>query len=382
MNDEIKIPNKTSDASLMRGIGSRLRAAREELALTQEQVSTKLGLKDRQILSNIESGKRKVSADELMRFMTILRKPLEFFTDPFMLIGEGSFSWRARADIPTLQDFESLAGKWIALYRHLKELNGESSPLFVSQLPLSTKSSYEDAQECAEKLSVEWNLGDVPARTLHSAIEEKLNALVLFIDAPSGISGAACQLPQLNSILVNRREPEGRRSYDLAHELFHILTWDRMPPDKLDPFIEAGKTKNRVEQLAENFAGALLMPLRILKNLVSKRRADSDINSWLNETAESLEVSSRALLWRLKNLSLIEADGRFHVNEALLSWNGKESVSRELPPLFSKKYLELLRKSLENGLVSVSKVESVLGLDRDTHRGLYESHGMEVPFDL
>ena len=63
-------------------------------------------------------------------------------------------------------------------------------------------------------------------------------------------------------VLINRHEVEGRRHFDLAHELFHILTWDAMPPEHSEEARETGG--NRVEQLANNFASAVLMPTPVL----------------------------------------------------------------------------------------------------------------------
>jgi Zn-dependent peptidase ImmA (M78 family) len=57
-----------------------------------------------------------------------------------------------------------------------------------------------------------------------------LSVLVLHVDPPAGVSGAACHHPRFNTILINRREPDGRRNYDFAHETFHVLTWKSMPP--------------------------------------------------------------------------------------------------------------------------------------------------------
>ena len=78
------------------------------------------------------------------------------------------------------------------------------------------------------------------------------------VDAIDGVSGAACRLPDLDVVLINRHEVAGRRNFDLAHELFHILTWDAMPPEHLEEATETSKI--RVEQLANSFASALLMP--------------------------------------------------------------------------------------------------------------------------
>ena len=80
-----------------------------------------------------------------------------------------------------------------------------------------------------------------------------------------GVSGAACRLPALDAVLINRREAPGRRHFDLAHEVFHILTWDTMPPEHIE--VASEQSKNRVEQLANSFASAILMPQAVLDQL-------------------------------------------------------------------------------------------------------------------
>ena len=52
------------DFALM--VGSRVRVARKESGLTQKMLSDELGFKDRQILANIEAGKRKVSTEAMI----------------------------------------------------------------------------------------------------------------------------------------------------------------------------------------------------------------------------------------------------------------------------------------------------------------------------
>ena len=72
-----------------RTIGDRIRMARETLGLNQKQLSETIGFKDRQTLSAIENGQRKVSSAELLAFIRVLGKDLDYFTDPFRLVGEG-----------------------------------------------------------------------------------------------------------------------------------------------------------------------------------------------------------------------------------------------------------------------------------------------------
>ena len=51
-----------------------------------------LGFNDRQTMSAIETGSRRVTADELMNLAGKPNGPMEYFIDPFMLAGEGELS--------------------------------------------------------------------------------------------------------------------------------------------------------------------------------------------------------------------------------------------------------------------------------------------------
>ena len=75
---------------------------------------------------------------------------------------------------------------------------------------------FEDAMEAGERFVAEFRLGDVPATRLIEVMERELGILVLMVDAFQGISGAACRLPELDVVLINRHEVAGRRHFDLG----------------------------------------------------------------------------------------------------------------------------------------------------------------------
>ncbi|MGH3868352.1 MAG: helix-turn-helix domain-containing protein [Pseudonocardiaceae bacterium] len=59
-------------------LGERLRSAREYLGLSQGDVAEFLGL-SRPAVTNMETGNRKVSADELARLARLYHRPYEYF---------------------------------------------------------------------------------------------------------------------------------------------------------------------------------------------------------------------------------------------------------------------------------------------------------------
>ena len=367
-------------------IARRLKYAREAKGWTQAELSKKFGFKDRQTLSAIEAGQRKMTADELVRAIEIFKLDLDFFTDSFRLVGEGSFNWRAdpRAAAGLHTNFEEKAGRWIATYRQLGEDQGVTPTVLRKHLPLNVRHTFEDAMAAAETLGREWQLGDRPAQKLEQAVEHELGALILYVDAPAGVSGAACQLPGMSTILINRNEPEGRRHFDLAHECFHLLTWGQMPPEHTESIETSyrGKGKHkRIEQLANIFASALLMPERAL-NPLWQARGEENINRWLNRTASAFLVSAQALRYRLKNLGWLSKADELDIQDTALIANGRPQIEQRKPRLFNEDFVRRVQKAIENGDLSVRRAASLLDCTVEDLADLFRDYGFPVPFDL
>ncbi len=365
-------------------ISRRLRYAREKRDFTQADLSRKLGFKDRQTLAAIEAGQRKLSAEELVRATQILGVDLEFFTDRFRLVDEGSFSWRTtkHATPALLTTFEEKAGRWIVLYRQLGERkNSVSPPVLQPRLPLTHQSSYEDACAAAENLGREWELGEVPALRLPQCVRDKLGALILNVDAPQSISGAACHVPGLNVILINRNEPEGRRHYDLAHEVFHLLTWEQMTPEHCEHEIPHGGKGKRSEQLADNFASALLMPERTLRPQW-ETHSHGDLHTWLNTTANNLRVTAVALKWRLVQLGWLTKADLLTIRDKKLTANGCSHTPSPTPRRFSEAFMQRLHDALATGALSVRRAASLLDMTIEDLGELFEDYELPIPFDL
>lgn len=361
-------------------IALRLKSLREQRKLKQEAFANAMGFKDRQTVAAIEAGERNVSPQELVQAAAVLQVDLDSFLDPYRLIGEGKFSFRAKNVDPTaLEAFEEQAGRWIATYRELaRRLDVEPSPL-GKKLQLSEDSSFEEAAAAAEALWKEWKLGDVPADRLEKAIAQYLSTLVLYVDAPEGISGAASHLPKYDTILVNRKESSGRRFFDLAHELFHILTWDVLPPKRVESWEVEKHKGNRTESLADNFASALLMPSDIMASRWEKR-GNEELASWLVRTASELRVSADAVKWRLVTLKLLPKAMAKTLNPAarVVRTPGEQKE----PLLFSNRFIELVAKAVDQGFLSLRRAATLLGLSVADFGDLCSAYGYPLSYDL
>lgn len=363
-------------------IGTRIKAIRRERGISQDDLAHLFGFKDRQTVSAIETGTRRVTAEELLLAADKLNVPLDYFTDPFRLDGEGRFSWRQTGvGLSELAEFERTASSWIGAYRTLAEQVGRRAPLMRRALGLTKSSRFEDAVNAGERFAVEFKLGDVPAKRLAATMQDQLGISVLMVDAYQGISGAACRLPELDTVLIARGEVEGRRNFDLAHELFHILTWEAMPPEHVEDARDFGG--NRVEQLANNFAAAVLMPAASLESLGDCNALETnDLVARLNSAADALNVTSSALRWRLVARRQLTRARAQAIPESDLRNNGRVSNDDEPPALFSRPYMEVIATAIDRGFVSVRRVARLLGLSVEGLEELFTAHDLRHAITL
>jgi Zn-dependent peptidase ImmA (M78 family)/transcriptional regulator with XRE-family HTH domain len=363
----------------------RLHALRERNKMTQGELATALGFKDRQTLSQIEVGERQLGFQEMVRAAEVFGVGVDYFTDPFELAGEGKFSWRqTNADVQALDIFEHTAGRWIAAFRYLAKLRGDSIHSSLRRVALTPRSSFEDAVAEGEAIGATLDLGDIPSTRLGEAVQDRLDTLVLYVDTVPGVSGAACQLDQLNAVLINRREPVARRSYDLAHELFHLLTWQTMPPKHVESdALPQDKGEKRVEQLADNFAAGLLMPTRTIKALLAGSPLPKGVAlaAWIRAAAVQLGVSGPALKWRLLNMGVIRQSDVIALPDDFLRCNAEEGNGRP-PARYSKRFVSAVSWGIDEGHVSARRVAQLLGTSVDDVRDLFAEHGLSSPFDL
>ena len=279
-----------------------------------------------------------------------------------------------------LEAYEQCVGKWIAAFRTLRSQVGHEPPLLRHTLSLNGYSSYEDAIQAGERFADQFELGKAPALQLAEVMEKELDILVLMVDAIDGVSGAACHLPDLDVVLIARHEVPGRRYFDLAHELFHILTWEAMPPRHIE---ESGsESRNRAEQLANNFAAAVLMPSEILESFGEW----SDLNkknliAHLNLVADELCVTSSALRWRLVAMGKLKKAVADSLPEAKLRNNGRSSTKEKTPPpMFSPSFMKVIGNSIEEGKVSVQRSARLFDMSIDDLSNLFTAQGLKAPF--
>lgn len=359
-------------------IGERIRIAREAKGMTQEAFAKALGKNNHQTVSAIETGLRQLQSAELARASEILRKPLSFFIDPYVVADAAAFSYRAKPTSKDIDAFESKAQNLIAANRRFREMLDEPAAPIGQQLRgLTPRSTVFQATAVGERVSTALRLGEVPALKLRDTIESTYKITVLFVNAPQSISGAACHLPDGDHILINRTEPSFRRHFDLGHEFFHILTWSEMPPKRFDPELE-GKDKPRVEKLADAFTAGLLMPPAAVSRRWQCRPATQEIHEAIVETAREFRVSGKAMFWRLVNTGQLSTAEQESVDKDRLSRRDTDDASGR-PNQFNADFVRRLHAVLSRGLITAQKAADLLDCDPEDLVTICAAYGHTSP---
>lgn len=334
-------------------IGRRLKIAREAIGYTLEKVEQESGI-GKSSLSEFENEKREPKFSQLSRLAEIYRKSIEFFLTDQPITTEVML-WRAKPNNEVeMKEYEARFRQFCEQYRKLEILTGEIKELKLPGIDVKADQfTYRDANLLAEKIHKEFGLGDLPSASLKQTLEEKYYVKIFHLS----FSGSAISTfsPEFGpAILLNKDNKLWRRNFDLAHELFHVLTWHIFRL-KDDPNTEPA---DREEQLSNAFASRLLLPTDVVKN-----RIESAINERyeisfeaLDEIAREFGVSLDALMWRLLYLYNKPAE---QIEKYIAHAKGimdnlphrKSDEPEELP----ERYCRLATKALREGKLSLMR---------------------------
>ncbi len=363
-------------------MAERFKSARKENNFTQGDVAKAMGFNDRQIVSNIESVKRKLSAEELLNACKIFNKELDYFTNPYL--SNYKISWRALKDNEVVNKCEKSINKIINASIHFSELLGEYLKPIDYCIPKYKLSSFESVSDVAESLGEMWDLGTYPAMSIVDKIQTELNIDVLYIDCPIEISGGACKTGKLDFIFINKNEIQERQHFTLGHELFHILTWDDYKPTRIDPEIKSlsnNYKKPKIETLADIFTSTLLIPKKSIINLWESK-GKKTLYDWVTESATKFQVSWVAFSWRMVNLGYITKDMRETLAVSYTKIRRRTQFAGGDQALYNRRFVYKIYCVIKNGLVSIKKIVDIIEMCVDDIIELLNTFNLKLSYEV
>jgi Zn-dependent peptidase ImmA (M78 family)/transcriptional regulator with XRE-family HTH domain len=345
-------------------IGERLREIRSTLQLTMDAVGQQTGL-GVSTISDFENDKREPRIGQLKHLADLYHRPVAYFLDDSAPPAEVVL-WRQRPASPTAELVQAKLVELADQYHTLEVLCGQASNMDLPHCDVAANSfGYPAAAALARRVRNDLGLGDRPGQTLLRILEEVCNVKVFHLDfEPSGT--AACTMTDRYgaAILLNRHNVPWRRTFDLAHELFHLLTWRVFRHHEVGASSEPSSSE---EKFATCFASNLLMPEEVFREAVDlQRNASSAVSAdGLFEVARQFDVSVEAILWRMGFVYNIDSQKISSYLERLgsrmASWDGRD---RPMPPERPQRFLALARQALRKGMISTGRYAEYVGISR------------------
>jgi len=285
---------------LTKVLGDRIRDARIRLSFTQEQLARESGFASAQIISQIEKGEREVKAWELFNLARVLRVEISqlLATEPPEL--SVTIFWRKSPS----KDKEIIEAEFLRRCHQYALLEKLCECVIEEKLPSGSvdfgSMNFNEADKLGEQIGQKLDLGSRPACCLRSVLEDKYGVKIWYESLGEETSGACAVGSFGAAILMNSAEAPWRRNFSIAHELFHLITWDSMDLQSITADANLG---DKIEKLANVFASSLLLPGSHVRETFQPRIKDNRVNnSDLIEVAREFDVSTEALLYRLTNL--------------------------------------------------------------------------------
>ena len=337
--------------------GERLRLGRKKAGLSLRDLSARLDAEKRvsaQALGKYERGAMKPSSDVLLALSKALGEPVRYFISPmgaklekvdFRKKSSTSARDRARVEAAVLDHVER--------YLTIEEILDLDSSEWDAPVEPMNLSSGKEAEQLAERVRSNWQLGIDPITDMTELLEER-GVKVFVVRLPNDVSGLTCFVrrlankPSVPVIVVNADHSIERRRMTLAHELAHRVMNTESTVDE--------------EKLAARFAGAFLMPDAHVKSEIGQHRYSIGYRE-LVALKHLYRVSGATILVRLEQVGIVSHSTMIRLFRTVgRGWRTSEAV-----PIVdnvtekANRFERLCFRALSEDLISMTKAVDLVG---------------------
>lgn len=328
-------------------IGNRLKIARSAIGYTLQQAGEESGI-GISSLSEFENSKREPKFSQLSTLARVYRKSVDFFLSD-QVVAESLLLWRDEPDAE--EEKKRIEARFRQLCEQYHRLELCTGQIRRSDLPKSEISDvhnfgFPQAESFAHEVQKKFALGEIPGASLKQVLEETYHAKIFYLDFKG--SAISTNSPVFGpAILLNKHNKPWRRTFDLGHELFHVLTWNIFRSEDTN---EPGELE---EKLANAFASVLLMPEESLKERITQRTEGSGQLKLdqLEDIAREFDVSTEALMHRIATIFYFKKEDRHNAVEAVKKLAGYRKSNQ--PETLSARYCDLAQRALREGKLSL-----------------------------
>ena len=280
----------------------RLRLARKKAGLSMRELATRMSPSvSVQAISKYEAGKMMPSSRVLVGLGQALDVSLDFLMGgqveglegvEFRKHSRTSATDRARAEVLVTEQIEN----YLAI-EHILDIEPPPEPF--DGLRCDQVQGLEGAEELANRLRAEWNLGFGPIPSMTGLLESK-GIKLIEADLPERFDGLACTVkrvrgqPDTEAVVISSRTGIERRRFTLARELAHRV------------ILDVTGIAIRREKALDRFAATLLVPAEHLREQAGRNRHGITYTEMVR-LKHAYGVSAATMLTRLREVSVVSA---------------------------------------------------------------------------
>jgi Zn-dependent peptidase ImmA (M78 family)/transcriptional regulator with XRE-family HTH domain len=350
-------------------VPSKLKEARVARALSLAQLSKLIGISS-QAISQFEKGETKPSPQTLVKLIETLDFPINFFCSNYNENVEDELIYfRSNKNITKkLKDACKSRIAWVEKMYLLVESYFQLPKLDLPKFEEFDVESIDNGkiEEITLKVRKYWGLDQSPIDNLIDILQSKgfvITKLKIGTKKIDAFSVWKNGVPYI--FLGDDKESATRLRFDLAHELAHLLIHKYVDKEELE---EDKELYNKIEEQANYFASAFLLPIEAFNKEVISSSIDSFIllkKRW--------KVSISAMIKRCQNANILTDNQIRYLNSQMIRYGYyreeplDEEIKKENPYLF-KQAFEIL---VDNNIYTKESILEKLELNRGEAIELY-----------
>jgi Zn-dependent peptidase ImmA (M78 family)/DNA-binding XRE family transcriptional regulator len=340
-------------------IGNRLKRAREAIGLSLRELEAAIqGLVSAQAIGKYERDEMMPSSTILLALAKALSVSPEHLLSQREIVLTGvDFRKAPHAGVKEERAVEACVLDQVERYLELEDLiPGVEQHWAAPRGSAFEVARIEDAEQAADTLRRQWNLGLDPIPSMAELLEDK-GVKVIALELPENVSGskAFVQRPgqaDMPVIVVNQGHNGERQRFTMAHELAHLVL----------RFQGLGEAEQ--EKAADRFAGAFLMAKDMVLRALGAHRTSISIGE-LAELKKVFQVSIASLVVRCAQLEIVSkaAYGRLWGQIKDKGWNSQASTEpNRLAAERPQRMERLCMRAVSEGAISDARAAELLSI--------------------
>jgi transcriptional regulator with XRE-family HTH domain len=325
-------------------IGERIKQARKANNLSLRKLAEKIGV-SAMAISKYERDLDVPGSGVLLRLSQALNVKLDFFFRPNVVsVQLQAYRKHASLGVKAQETIQMRIQDWVERYIEVENLFPEEKHKEI--LPQYTVNTLHEIEDVALKLRNHWHLGNDAIENLVQLLEDR--GIKVGIVAGFDHFDACTFKVDGDAVIVTKEELSGdRQRFNLGHELGHLVL--------------AVQVDLKVEQAANRFVGAFLVPAETARFELGSSRSDLDINE-LYMLKQKYGLSMQAWIYRAKDLEIISENTATRLFQQFRS-NGwyRQEPGRPYPPETPMRMERLVYRALAEDMISRSRAQELLG---------------------